>query len=1148
MPPKVFKIPLLTGGVNSQADTAYVKDEESTNLTNFIPNRRGRIRLSGSMEVETIEYDNSNESIALTVTDDYHTSGYGLYYFRADHTMLSANNTYIVNGSPVEVVDGVDYYVFQDNRYTKIYDSVNARFLQTRLDGGGANITTSPFVLPTYYYADNALRVCAAHTANIGGTSYHKRYLGFIERKLFGYTSTDVTFWVNHKRWYQDTAKIMTPSASSYSQTIGSEKPGKMNSQIIDLDGDSTDNFTTINDEGIKFYVGYSPSVTGTWKLANTYKIYASYIYDGSQESNVLELANFSPDVDNKGVRVAVEVDYADGNSANSDNTGVALTDLNISPRITGAVLYFSDSEDGDKVLYRLFEVDFIKGCRKFTDTSYTSWGVIQAGQRFDCPAGASGGIAANSFLFLDPLKISTYEDINGYGPEEDLSPEFNCAAMVGKSVFIGNVKIGDEVFNDRIMFSPINSDQKPQYDTFPETHILDIGADDGDRITQLISDGEKLIVFKEKSVSVLNVSKFGAEFVEQSFKYIGIKNPCQAVLTNYGVCWINSTGCYLLKNNELINLIDGKILQDGRLKQFQKNMLWSISDSNINNMPSIGYYPKQQQLIIAVNIAEDASVKAQDCWIFDFKQEAWSYHSNALDTHLVRSNFINDNKGNLYQTGGNNTSGTPSNDTLTLSYWNNDSVGKTECAYVTKDLNFGSPGINKKIYKVGLTYRIDTSTTNIKPLYGLNGEDAITETFISNQGDLNSSGLLEAPSSAISTETLKLYVDGVFNFFDSSHYYMVQGSQANEGGVVGDIAYLQYETTVTSSNWTIASGGSFLSIAGGVFVFTGSGDAVATHTFSTASAISRGAEHTLKFNIASITDNMTIQIIGLNIEDGGETTLATPSQYTSTGVKTVTFTPSSTSHTTYKIKFLNSGSLNATTINNINLHSAFMTETASNKLQKTAFNLGTAGSPTLPRYGGFITVNQTNTTGSGHYITVTNSTKHQIKIHGEGTTGSGQGFELRLIDIGTSSTDIPNLKDLATYDSNSGSNYPQSVPLEGDGINGTSADFATITANSTYTLTTVNNLNTSNRYHIVVAQKRFSGTINGWDWDWWWFSRLSMKELGNWRTGFLNFDNPVTCKSFQLMLKNSGTASASFEVRDIEIFYRVLKPKLTSD
>ena len=327
------------------------------------------------------------------------------------------------------------------------------------------------------------------------------------------------------------------------------------------------------------------------------------------------------------------------------------------------------------------------------------------------------------------------------------------------------------------------------------------------------------------------------------------------------------------------------------------------------------------------------------------------------------------------------------------------------------------------------------------------------------------------------------------------------------------------------------------------MFVFTGSGDAVATHTFSTTSAITSHAPHVLQFNIVAIAANMTIQIIGLNIEDGGETTLATPSQYTGTGVKTVSFTPT-TSHTTYKIKFLNSGSSGITTINNINLQSAFGDFIG----DETTALITNPGTSTVTRAAGFITSNQTNTSGN-NYITINNNVKHQINFsYG---IGIGNGFKVRLIDVGTSSTALPNLKDISAYDGNSGGTYPQSVPLEGDGIDGASADFAKFELGAhigSATLKTVDVLNSSNRYYLVFTNERVSGTVNGHIVDQFALGHISFREMNSYRTGFLNFANPVTCKSFQLMLKNSGTAQSTFVVRDIEIFYRVLKPKLTSD
>ena len=743
MPTRVFKVPQLTGGVNSDTDTGHIKDNEAASLTSFVPDRRGRLRLAGELSIHSIEYDTDvgstgeNNSIDLTHVDDdpRHTSGYGLYYFRADHTMLSASNTYEVNGSPEETMGGVDYYVVQDNMYTKIYDSASAKWLQTRLTGG-TEITAAPYVLPVYYFGDKALRVGAAHNNKTLTTIHNRRWLGYIERTLFdgGGDTDDYQKWVNHKRWHQDTAKILPPSASSYSQTVGNEAPGKM--VIEGIDGTGTDAMTTAGLEGVSLGVKYNdPDDTGTWE-AKTYKFYGTYIYDGCQESNVYELTTAITSAANKVMYLGVLVSYSDNDdNAHAISDGVIdSAGIEINPRITGGRFYFSDPDDGDGILYHILDFDFQNGCRKVGESAWTAWDDVHEDsnhETYECPNTVNSDMDANGFKFEDPPKFVTYETINGYGPYENLNPDFNCAAMVGKRMYIGNVKVNGVIHNDRIMRSPINFEGKPQFDTFPETHFLEVGADDGDIIIHMIADGEKLIVFKENSVAVLNVGKFGNEYIEQSFKYVGIKNPCQAARTKYGVAWINATGCYLLQAGKIINLIEGKIITDGVLKQFQKNMSWGVSDGSSSEKPSIGYLPREDKLLVAINIDFSAVNRAQDGWLYDFKMKTWSYVAKSVNTYKVRSNFINDHRGTLYQTAGSNVTGTPTANDLQLYSWDTTSTTKEDLRYVSKDFNFGDPALIKKIYKVGITYRLSSAASNIKPYYSIDGEDDIVNTLL---------------------------------------------------------------------------------------------------------------------------------------------------------------------------------------------------------------------------------------------------------------------------------------------------------------------------------------------------------------------------------------------------------------------------------
>ena len=54
-----------------------------------------------------------------------------------------------------------------------------------------------------------------------------------------------------------------------------------------------------------------------------------------------------------------------------------------------------------------------------------------------------------------------------------------------------------------------------------------------------------------------------------------------------------------------------------------------------------------------------------------------------------------------------------------------------------TKDIDFGFPGVRKKIYAVWITYKsIGTSSTNIHIAYALDGSDNFNGNFADNAGD----------------------------------------------------------------------------------------------------------------------------------------------------------------------------------------------------------------------------------------------------------------------------------------------------------------------------------------------------------------------------------------------------------------------------
>ena len=174
---------------------------------------------------------------------------------------------------------------------------------------------------------------------------------------------------------------------------------------------------------------------------------------------------------------------------------------------------------------------------------------------------------------------------------------------------------------------------------------------------------------------------------------------------------------------------------------------------------------------------------------MYDFKENSWSYHVGSMATNLFRSNFVNDHNGALYQTGATIASGTASDDDKQLFFWNTSSSDKAEARYVTKDINFGDPDLVKKVYKVGLTFKTDT-TTNMKAYYGIDGSDDIVGTFEANKGTLSSS-IITADSTALSPELVKYNSNGVWYTANGGNNYLANMSYISDGGVSSGKTYI---------------------------------------------------------------------------------------------------------------------------------------------------------------------------------------------------------------------------------------------------------------------------------------------------------------------------------------------------------------------
>lgn len=748
MPKQIYKINNFEGGVNSKDDPRDLKPNELVSCKSMSVDSVGRVRMMGKAVM-----DNSVSQFDLT--SNALKAGYGFFIFSHEYDMLENDNDLKENGEPAEV--STEYFVYQDDEHLVIFDSTN----QVSIDAAGVSVNPntegdstpaadfgdagSGTAYARYYFANGALRVYDKERSS----TFHTRWIGHIKRDLFGETSGTQSL----NLWHSTTTKLMKPTTATYSETAGSEEPG---GYMFSGDGTSHQVVNTVTTaDKFKIDFRWNDHVTGTWIASTDYRFYLSYIYDGFQESPLSEPTGMAiaTGVKNQSLFMGVHIDYYSGSA------------YNFNPRITGGRVYYSDPDEGHGTKYHLLDIDFVKGCKKFDENTWTNWSEETSDSVYECPAGiiatsTSDAFAAvaNIFTFSDMPKSITYEMLNGYAPEEVTDAKFKCHTIFNNRAYIGNIIQDGITYNDRIIRSPINFEGNPQYDTFPATHKMDIAANDGDSIVALEGFGDRLLIFKEKSVYVINVAQDGAEFVENRFEGIGIKHYTQVTQTEFGIAWVNGQGCYLYSEGMPINLSEKISMQPNA---HAPNMAWSgVSE---NKIPSIGYMVKEKKLLIVLGLVKNYS---NDSWIYDFKTKSWTLAGGAFASYFnARSNFATSSDGKIYFS--EQRSGK-----VDSYYWDDSpkdsSSGTGEVRMITPDIDFGHPGIRKKIYKVYLNFRSRTgagNATNMQLYYQTNGNSDYSGTwkegsFGIQSGASNFSELNEASTTAGANVTFPLGVE----------------------------------------------------------------------------------------------------------------------------------------------------------------------------------------------------------------------------------------------------------------------------------------------------------------------------------------------------------------------------------------------------
>jgi len=757
VPKKLHKVEDFSGGTNGLADPQNLVDNELAQCSGFKA-EKGEVFVLGDMKAA---YTLGSGDTAASGSDLDIESGYGLFTFSHDYDMNSSGTTAALNPTNYFVMLAVSSGD-KHNRFD-IYDDVLHTWRTDKIDlGGSLSNARMTSIKPCFFFVDGTLRISPGNFAkvasgtvlnsdtvdadtNIGdidqlnaatastyiqdgdlldidgieciagytsgtwtqafknvtgyfpGTSLaddstiylmpDTRWRGVVHRKNFQAITTIGTF----TEWY---STFMHPRAPL--QKIAFDLPGEVSSFMSIWKNTSTnnalDNEVPLVHVGVKYSVANSDS---TWN-GIAIDFYLTALYDDVKQESQPRLISTSSSTVPSGAELGVWI----GVEYNDDGSSYELN-----KRVTGARLYYKEVDTDDSSLYQLIEVDFANGCKKAEEEDYTQWvrwanaeGGSDDDKAVGCPASAgaqqTNRSGSNAFIFAIPPKSFTYEINTGYGADVVTHARFKTAVVANRRTYVGNVYQNGVAHGDRMIKSPPN-----KFDLLPSTNFIDVAVGDGDEIVKLETFADRLLQFKKRSLYIINIGG-EVEFLESQHANMGVENPSQTCLTEFGVAWVNAFGAYLYDGQGITELTRGKLKA---VDTTDRARALNVIESNI---PLIGYHPSNKWLVIHIVSDVGTAFDAQ-AWIYDFKNGSWTWSQEFTADADKKTNMINTHDNELVFAAGTDAE-TP--DFFKLQSATNDPAA-TKLFLLTKDFTLEIPSVKKNVYSVFVTYSVGGDT-----------------------------------------------------------------------------------------------------------------------------------------------------------------------------------------------------------------------------------------------------------------------------------------------------------------------------------------------------------------------------------------------------------------------------------------------------
>ena len=558
-----------------------------------------------------------------------------------------------------------------------------------------------------------------------------------------------------------------------------------------ELDSDSNNNYVVMPPPAI----GINVSVTGTeltgsgWD-ATTYKLAASLIYDGNQESKLFILAGTFELAANEYPKI-----YLYLNSSANDRDSNPIYDaysnsLKFDPRTTGLRLYFKKHDSTDEVLLSgnwklMLDVNWEEGMRIYPTDPYTMHHTLNYW----------GGHAGQGYRVLVANATDNYDSpytynimSGGVSPDStSINARYKAITTANGRAYLGNLKYTNEsganiVAGDAMLKTPTNA-----FDIHLKENLSEVSVNDGDEIICLHSFADRILQYKKHDVYVINISQ-ELEFIENVFYNRGVNIPTAVVKTSSGIAWVNTSGVYFYNGEQMLDLFlnnGKKVISRQDWKDF---LVADGADSGTGETtlnPEIYYLPKNKELLVYSDSgAAGSNAENRYAMIYSMSNKSWSYLSkDDTDRDFIagKTNSVLDSNNDLAFCQGT---------TKDIKVWSDKAVVSSKFKLITKDYDFESPGVRKKIYKVYITYKTADSgsvASNVQVKYDVNGGTALNKTF--QDGDNFSSNTLAVANGWQVAELKPTTSSDANNVKSFQLHLFASGGDAPVGFEVNDIS-----------------------------------------------------------------------------------------------------------------------------------------------------------------------------------------------------------------------------------------------------------------------------------------------------------------------------------------------------------------------